>query len=133
MLEAQRRITQHGCYSKDNVALNPLEINNWSYAYDKIFLVTTGAPCVAFSLAGGERGQTDTRGLHDVEHADGYIRGKVPVTLFEQVAEVRQILNKDWKARKTGRSPQDQLVEKLRSNGYTVPNGPDGHAGIIRL
>jgi site-specific DNA-cytosine methylase len=69
--------------------------------------------------------------LHYVEQADGYIRAKVPVILFEQVPEARQILNKDWKAKKAGKSPQDQLVEKLRGNGYTVPNGPDGQAGII--
>ena len=84
------------------------------YAYDKIFLVTTGASCVAFSPAGKQKGQTDARGLHHVEQAEGYIRAKVPVILFEQVPEARQILNKDWKARETGRSPQDQLVEKLR-------------------
>jgi site-specific DNA-cytosine methylase len=101
------------------------------YAYDKIFMVTTGAPCVAFSLAGKQKGQTDARGLHYVEQADGYIRAKVPVILFEQVPEARHILNKDWKARDAGKSPQDQLVDKLRNNGYTVPNGPDGQAGII--
>ena len=51
--------------------------------------------------------------------------------MFEQVPEARQILNKDWKARKAGKSPQDQLVEKLRDNGYTMPDGPDGQAGMI--
>ena len=101
------------------------------YAYNEIFLVTTGAPCVAFSLAGKQNGQTDARGLHYVEQADGYIRAKVPVILFEQVPEARQILSKDWIAKKTGKSPQDQLVEKLRDNGYTVPDGPDGKAGMI--
>ena len=54
----------------------------------------------------------------------------MPVFLFEQVPEARHILNKDWKAKNTRKSPQDQLVDKLRSNGYTVPNGPDGQAGI---
>ena len=66
-----------------------------------------------------------------MEQADGYIRAKVSVILFEQVPEARQTLIKDWKAKSTGKSPQDQLVEKLRNNGYTVPNGPDGNAGIV--
>ena len=73
------------------------------YDYDKIFMVTTGAPCVAFSLAGKQRGQTDARGLHYVEQADGYIRATVPVILFEQVPEARHILNKDWKAKNMGK------------------------------
>ena len=101
------------------------------YAYDKMFLVATGAPCVAFSLAERQKGQTDARGLHYVEQADGYIIAKVSDILFEQVPEARKILNKDWKARKAGKSPQDQLVENLKSNGSTVPNGPDGQAGIV--
>ena len=101
------------------------------YAYDDIFLVTTGVPCVAFPLAGKQRGQADARDLHYVEQADGYIRAKVLVILFEQVPEARRILSKDWKARKEGKSPQDQLVEKLRDNGYTVSDGPDGQAGMI--
>ena len=82
-------------------------------------------------MAGKQNGQTDARGLHYVEQSDGYIRAKVPVILFEQVPEARRILSKDWKARKEGKSPQDQLIEKLRDNGYTVPDGPDGQAGMI--
>ena len=58
-------------------------------------MVTTGAPCVAFSLAGKQRGQTDARGLHYVERAEAHVKAEVPVILFEQVPEARHILNKD--------------------------------------
>ena len=92
---------------------------------------TTGAPCVAFSPTGKHRAQTGARGLHYVEQADGCIKAKVPVILFVQVSEARHILNKDWKAKDTGKSPQDQLVDKLRSKGYIVPNGPDRQTGAI--
>ena len=51
--------------------------------------------------------------------------------MFEQVPEARHILNKDWKAKNAGKSPQDQLGDKSRSNGYTILNRPDRQAGMI--
>ena len=101
------------------------------YAYEKVFLVTTGAPCVAFSRAGKQKGQTDARGCHYVDQVDAYTQAGVPVILFEQVPEARRILSSDWKAGGKGKSPQQQLVEKLEASGYKVPVGPDGNAGIL--
>ncbi len=100
-------------------------------AYNKIFMVTTGAPCIAFSKAGSQKGQTDERGLHYVDQADTYIEAQVPIILFEQVPEARQILDKDWKSRNKAKSPQEQLVDKLIAGGYTVPEGTDGKPGVI--
>ena len=60
--------------------------------------------------------------------ADDYIKARVPVILFEQVWEARDILKSDPVAKK---SPQDQLVQKLEEAGYIVPKGPDGQAGIV--
>jgi len=66
-----------------------------------------------------------------VAQADDYIRAKVPVILFEQVREARDVLKGDLVARGLGKSPQDQLVQKLEESGYIVPKGPDGEAGIV--
>ena len=101
------------------------------YAYEKVFLVTTGAPCVAFSRAGKQKGQTDTRGCHYVDQVDAYTRAGVPVILFEQVPEARRVLPSDWKAGRKGKSPQEQLVDKLEAGGYHVPTGADGQAGLL--
>ena len=38
---------------------------------------------------------------------DDYIRAKVPVILFEQVREVREVLKGDPVSRSLGKSPQD--------------------------
>ena len=51
--------------------------------------------------------------------------------LFEQVPEARRMLASDLKADGKGKSPQQQLVEKLGASGYKVPVGPDGRAGIL--
>ena len=101
------------------------------YAYKHMFMVTTGAPCVAFSRAGSQKGQSDKRGIYYVTQADDYIKARVPVILFEQVREARDILKNDSVARELKKSPQDQLVQKLEEAGYIVPKGPDGQAGIV--
>ena len=111
-------------------------------AYDKLFLLTATAPCIAFSAAGKQRGQSDKRGqgLHYVDQADPFIKARVPIILFEQVPEASQILEKDWKARQSQKSPQTQLVDKLREGGYKVPDeygkvdleeGQENNPGII--
>ena len=69
------------------------------YAYKHMFMVTTGAPCVAFSRAGSQKGQSDKRGIYYVTQADDYIKARVPVILFEQVREARDILKNDSVAR----------------------------------
>ena len=102
-----------------------------SYAYKHIFMVTTGAPCVAFSKAGLQKGQSDKRGCYYVAQVDAYIQAEVPVILFEQVREAREILRGDSVANGRKMSPQDQLVEKLEEAGYVVPKGPDGKAGFV--
>ena len=96
------------------------------YAYKHVFMVTTGAPCVAFSRAGKQKGQADRRGCYYVLQADDYIRANVPVILFEQVREARDILSGDHVSIALRKSPQDQLVQKLEEAGYVVPKGPDG-------
>jgi hypothetical protein len=101
------------------------------YAYKYMFMVTTGAPCVAFSRAGSQKGQADKRGIYYVAQADDYIRAKVPVILFEHVREARDVLKGDLVSRGLGKLPQDQLVQKLEEAGYIVPKGPDGEAGIV--
>ena len=101
------------------------------YAYKHVFMVTTGAPCVAFSRAGKQKGQSDRRGCYYVSQADDYIRAKVPVILFEQVREARDILKNDSMSRASGLSPHDQLVQKMEEAGYVVPTGPDGKPGIV--
>ena len=63
--------------------------------------------------------------------ADDYIKARVPVILFEQVREARDILKNDPVARELKKSPQDQLVQKSEEAGYIVPKGPDGQAGIV--
>jgi hypothetical protein len=85
------------------------------YAYEKVFLVTSGAPCVAFSRAGKQKGQTDVRGCHYVDQVGAYMRADVPVILFEQVPEARRVLPSDWRAGRKGKSPQEQLVDKLET------------------
>ena len=63
--------------------------------------------------------------------ADDYIKARVPVILFEQVREARDILRNDSVARELKKSPQDELVQKLEEAGYIVPKGQDGQAGIV--
>ena len=53
------------------------------YAYKHVFMVTAGAPYVAFSRAGKQKGQAGKRGCYCVAQAVDCIRAKVPVILFE--------------------------------------------------
>ena len=70
-----------------------------------MFLVTTRAPCVAFSRAGNQKGQADRRECYYVLQADDYIRAKVPVIFFEQVREARDVLSGDHVSRALKKSP----------------------------
>lgn len=90
------------------------------YAYEKVFLVTTGAPCVVFSMAGKQNGQADARGCQYADQVDAYTQADVPVILFEQVPEARRVLPSDQQADRKGRSPQQQLVEKVEAGGYMM-------------
>ena len=101
------------------------------YVYEGVFMVTSGAPCVAFSYAGKQSGSSDKRGTHYVEQAHQYTKARVPVIVLEQVPQARDILPKDAVSRGARKSPHQRVATILEEGGYHVPRGPDGCHGMI--
>ena len=86
-----------------------------------VYVLGSGAPCVAYSPAGAQKGTMDPRGLHYVDQVDTYIEAKIPILVLEQVPECQNILKNDYRAQLTQKSPHTTMIAKLRAAGYHVP------------
>ena len=86
-----------------------------------IYVVGSGAPCVAYSPAGSQNGTGDPRGLHYVDQVNTYIAAQVPILVLEQVPECQNILHNDYRSRQSQKSPHATIVAQLRAHGYHVP------------
>ena len=99
--------------------------------YKKIWAVFSGAPCVAYSLMGAQKGLSDPRGVYYVEQVDQYIETGVPVIVLEQVKGVRDVSNSDKVSQQNKISPQSKLCEKLRRAGYHIISRGEEKEGFI--
>ena len=88
--------------------------------YRKVWGVFSGAPCVAYSFMGAQKGLSDPRGVYYVEQVDQYTEARVPVIVLEQVTGVRSVPRYDKVSKSNQRAPQSILCEKLRKAGYHI-------------
>ena len=85
-----------------------------------IYVLVSGAPCVAYSIAGAQRGRSSKIGMHYIEQVDAYVSSKIPVVILEQVEGVTSILPRDKVSNSDGKTPQQLVEDKFRAGGYHV-------------
>ena len=100
-----------------------------THMLEGVYVVFAGAPCIAYSQAGNQRGATDPRGNDYETQIQRYTDAQVPIIVLEQVTQVQQISPHDLKSYRLRTSPQQRVVDKLQKAGYHLPDGTSGRPG----
>ena len=85
-----------------------------------VYMVVSGAPCVAYSLAGARKGRSSKLGLMYIGQIDAYVDAKVLVVILVQVGGVLQISEKDSVSKEENVCAQSLVEDKFLAAGYTV-------------
>jgi site-specific DNA-cytosine methylase len=91
-----------------------------SEMFGGIYIVVSGAPCVAYSRAGARRGRSSKLGMMYIDQIDVYIEAGVPVIILEQVTCVLEILDTDKVSKADHVCAQTKVEDKLITAGYQV-------------
>jgi site-specific DNA-cytosine methylase len=85
-----------------------------------IYVLVSGAPCIAYSLCGMRRGLSASVGTHYTAQIDAYTEAQIPVVILEQVPGAAELLPNDTISQKTGETAQDIVERKFKEAGYDV-------------
>ena len=114
-------------YENENITSRMLE---------GIYILVSGAPCVAYSMCGARRGASASVGMHYINQIDTYTDANIPVIILEQVPGAAIIQPNDTVAQASGITAQQQVEGKLRNSGYHVEhkivNAADYGAAVNR-
>ena len=91
-----------------------------SVMLEGIYVIVSGAPCVAYSMCGSRRGLSAKLGRYYVNQIDAYTQAEIPVIILEQVPGAAEIQPHDEKTQFSGITAQQQVEDKLTTAGYHV-------------
>ena len=101
-----------------------------------IYVLTAGAPCVAYSTCGNRRGLSAKVGTHYVNQIEAYTQAQIPVIILEQVPGAAEIQPNDTLTQRDGVTAQQQVEELFTKAGYHVErrvvNAADYGAAVSR-